>query len=142
MSQIGDFGFSTQFSPGELSHTFCGSPAYAAPELFKGRPYMASAVDMWALGVLLHQCLTAELPFPDRSLSLLFKVSRCVGLPSQLLLPRPHAWRDPPSVPRERAAAFLTQHVISLARESPTRRRYRGFLAQARGARRPLTACS
>lgn len=44
-----DFGLSNAAKPGALLQTHCGSPEYAAPELFiPGREY-GSEVDVWSL---------------------------------------------------------------------------------------------
>ena len=37
--KISDFGLSNQWHPGNELDTFCGSPAFMAPELFLGMPY-------------------------------------------------------------------------------------------------------
>lgn len=42
-----DFGFSNFYNPGDLLSTGCGSPPYAAPELFEGREYDPPTVDIW-----------------------------------------------------------------------------------------------
>lgn len=42
-----DFGFGNQFSDGDRLATFCGSPPYAAPELFEGKTYKGPEVDIW-----------------------------------------------------------------------------------------------
>lgn len=45
--KIADFGFSNYFDPAQNLKTWCGSPPYAAPELFEGKEYIGPAVDVW-----------------------------------------------------------------------------------------------
>ena len=42
-----DFGFSNLFQEGKHLKTWCGSPPYAAPELFEGKAYCGPEVDIW-----------------------------------------------------------------------------------------------
>lgn len=44
-----DFGLSNVFAAGELLKTQCGSPEYAAPELFCDRQDYGPEVDAWSL---------------------------------------------------------------------------------------------
>jgi len=45
-----------------------GSPAYMSPEQMGGGGVDARS-DMWALGVIIYECLTGRLPFPGRSVA-------------------------------------------------------------------------
>ncbi|KAL2911871.1 hypothetical protein HK105_208654 [Polyrhizophydium stewartii] len=66
--KIADFGFSNYFDPESKLDTFCGSPPYAAPELFQGRRYTGPEVDIWSLGVILYVLTTGCLPFDGKNL--------------------------------------------------------------------------
>lgn len=64
-----DFGVS-RYTIGTQLRTQCGTPAYVAPEILRllpGRRHRereyTNAVDMWALGCLLHEILTSQTPF-------------------------------------------------------------------------------
>ncbi|GMT22040.1 hypothetical protein PFISCL1PPCAC_13337, partial [Pristionchus fissidentatus] len=53
--------------------TCCGSPAYAAPELIKGTPYLGNEADVWSMGVLLYALLCGSLPFEDDNIQGLYR---------------------------------------------------------------------
>ncbi|XP_030044139.1 testis-specific serine/threonine-protein kinase 4 [Microcaecilia unicolor] len=56
-----------------LSQTYCGSYAYACPEILLGNPYNPFLADVWSMGVILYALLTGHLPFDDTNLRKLLK---------------------------------------------------------------------
>lgn len=52
---------------GEDLHSACGTPAYLAPEVIRGK--YSKECDYWAIGVIMYEMLCGEPPFfaEDRS---------------------------------------------------------------------------
>lgn len=44
---LSDFGFGNFFNGKEPLATWCGSPPYAAPEVFEGKKYVGPQIDIW-----------------------------------------------------------------------------------------------
>lgn len=59
----------------KLSETYCGSYAYASPEILKGIPYDPFLADIWAMGCVLYAMVFGRLPFDDRDPAKLIKVT-------------------------------------------------------------------
>ncbi|KAJ3034815.1 hypothetical protein HDV00_004610 [Rhizophlyctis rosea] len=60
-----DFGFTRSISTPNLLDTYCGSVAYAAPEMISGQKYHGPQADIWSLGVILYTMICGYLPFDD-----------------------------------------------------------------------------
>ncbi|KAK2089839.1 putative serine/threonine-protein kinase sik1b [Saguinus oedipus] len=63
-----DFGFGNFYKSGEPLSTWCGSPPYAAPEVFEGKEYEGPQLDIWSLGVVLYVLVCGSLPFDGPNL--------------------------------------------------------------------------
>jgi len=66
--KVTDFGISQLLTSASASpDVICGTPGYIAPEVFEGAGYTPRS-DLFALGVLLHECLLGRHPFAGRNL--------------------------------------------------------------------------
>lgn len=102
--KITDFGIAR--AAGSAVHNtgtgaLAGTPAYLAPERFGGAP-ATPATDLYALGVVAHQCLTGQVPF--------------AGEP--LVVALAHVERDMPPLP-DSVPADLAALVSELTRKDP-----------------------
>jgi len=87
---VSDFGFArgqpinAETGKRRLSQTFCGSYAYAPPEILRGIAYDGAIADIWSVGVVLYTMVSASLPFDDSNLkTLLEQVMRAVHFSSR-----------------------------------------------------------
>ncbi|PIN18814.1 Serine/threonine protein kinase [Handroanthus impetiginosus] len=74
--KVSDFGLSAiseQIKQDGLFHTFCGTPAYVAPEVLARRGYDAAKVDIWSCGVILFVLMAGHLPFHDQNVMAMYK---------------------------------------------------------------------
>ena len=62
--KLADFGIAKFFKPGSKISGGAGTPYYQAPEQHKNEKFNEK-VDVWALGVVIFELLTAQMPFGD-----------------------------------------------------------------------------
>ena len=79
--KIADFGFARTYEGRELE-TYCGSFAYAAPEIILGQPYNGVMTDIWSMGVILYAMVCGRLPFRDTNVkTLMSQISSGIHFP-------------------------------------------------------------
>ncbi len=124
--KIADFGLAQMTQGGQtMTQTgfLVGTPGYMAPEQASGkRALVGPATDIYALGVMLYQLLTGQLPFErDSTLELLRAVTSDEPIPPRRLQPR---------LPRDLEA--ITLHCL----EKEPAKRYASALELAADLRR------
>ncbi|XP_078089220.1 serine/threonine-protein kinase SIK1 isoform X2 [Mustelus asterias] len=122
--KIADFGFGNFYKHGESLSTWCGSPPYAAPEVFEGKEYEGPNIDIWSLGVVLYVLVCGSLPFDGPTLPILrqrviegrfripfFLSEECESLIRRMLMVDPG---------KRITVSQIKQHRWMLAQEPPT----------------------
>lgn len=76
--KLADFGFARSCVDLEtnkriLSRTYCGSAAYAAPEILQGIPYNPKLYDIWSLGCILYIMVCGKMPYDDSDIKKMIK---------------------------------------------------------------------
>jgi serine/threonine-protein kinase len=122
-AKVLDFGIASSAGvpDPDPSKPVMGTPAYVAPELFENVPPTAAS-DMFALGTVLHQCITGRLPWRAESPTELVHAQRYLdpdplpeldGLPPEVedLVSR-CLNRDPQERPTAMVAALLLAEAV------------------------------
>jgi WD40 repeat protein/tRNA A-37 threonylcarbamoyl transferase component Bud32 len=88
--KIGDFGLARQLGDAGLTASWevLGTPCYMAPEQAWGQHTVGPAVDVYALGAILYECLTGRPPFKAATpMETIHQVAHVDPVPARRLLP-------------------------------------------------------
>jgi eukaryotic-like serine/threonine-protein kinase len=121
--KVVDFGISKAVKQGgpeegaeayRLTHTglLLGTPLYMSPEQARGDEDLDHRVDIWALGVMMYECLTGEVPF---------RANNYLGIISQVLT---HTAAPPSRVRPELGIPDAVEAVVMRAMDKDRTRRY------------------
>nr|XP_002123558.3 testis-specific serine/threonine-protein kinase 2-like [Ciona intestinalis] len=87
-AKLCDFGFARRFptrtskdhaqlgGQGWLSNTFCGSAAYASPEILERKLHNPMSADVWATGVVVFITVFGAMPFDDTDIRTMVKMQK------------------------------------------------------------------
>jgi serine/threonine-protein kinase len=120
--KVVDFGISKAVKQGgedaaeqyRLTHTglLLGTPLYMSPEQARGEEDLDHRVDIWALGVMLYECLTGEVPF---------RANNYLGIISQVLT---HEAPPPSRLRPELGIPDAVEAVVMRAMDKDRNHRY------------------
>ncbi len=133
--KVVDFGISKAVKQGgedpaesyRLTHTgmVLGTPLYMSPEQARGEDDLDHRVDVYALGVILYECLTGEVPF---------HANNYLGIISQVLT------RDAPPPSRLRPELGIPPAVETVVMRAMEKDRQKRYQTMADLAARPRAA--
>lgn len=70
---VGDFGISSVLAQSTFDKRCAGTPSYMSPEAVRSERY-GKPVDIWAVGIILYELMTFQLPFTGTLVALVYKI--------------------------------------------------------------------